>query len=604
MQWEEFFKLGGSAFLSALFFTVLLVPIVRRWARAWRMTAKPSEDRWASTPTPLMGGVAIGLALWAAFLGMYGLGVLGEESEKLWGLMAAVTTMGLVGLWDDRRPLAPQTKFLCQIILASIVVFWGFESQWFVSKTANRFWSILWIVAITNAFNLLDNMDGLSAGVAALACIFLLAVEAVTGSPFQPVHGIVIALFGALMGFLLYNFKPASIFMGDCGSLQVGFLLGTATTQNQMGQHGSVLPVLAVPLFIFCLPLFDMLFVAVMRTLFGRSIGRGGRDHTSHRLVAIGFSERKAVLFLYGFSAVGGLLAVLMAVHPRGSLPGAVLFTLLCAFLAMHLAQVRTYGPGEKSLLERSESLTVLWIQWTYKKRIFEVLLDLFLIAFTYWLSHVILYDRPTYEAIFPRFLRSLPIAIICCTAANFSVGLYRGMWRHTGNSDLIFHAAAVVLGVGLTVLALVFVDGFQGYSRSTFIVFGVTWLLALAGSRVSFCVLSDFLQSFARKNGQRVAIYGADDRGAVILREVLHAANHQLCPVGFIDDDVRKHNARLLGYKVLGPWQDLEDLVRRYKIQEVLVPAEILPHLPEPVSTTSGLPLDVIVRRVEIHIG
>ncbi len=603
MKWETFRWIGAAVVLVAFALTVALIPMVRRWAETWKFVAKPRDDRWHRQVTPLMGGVAIAMVLWILFGAFWALGMVHDDLNRMVALMLTTTAMGLMGLRDDKKPIAPQTKLLVQIILASTVVFLGFEGSWFVSKTANRFWSILWIVAMTNAFNLLDNMDGLSAGVASIACFFLLAVEAVSGHPFQPVHLVLVSLLGALLGFLMYNFHPASIFMGDCGSLQVGFLLGVATTQNHMAQHGPLLSVLAVPLFIFCLPLFDMLLVAVMRPLFGRSIGHGGRDHTSHRLVAIGLSEPKAVLFLYGFSAVGGLLALFMTVFPTPALPGAFAFMLFCAFLAMHLAKVRTYGPGQKSLLEKSETLTVLWIQWTYKKRMFEILLDVFLIAFAYWLSYFLRYDRAAYEAIFPLFLKSLPLAMISCLMANMALGLYRGLWEHTGTKDLVLHAGVVTVGVGVTVLALVFLYDFQGYSRSTFAIFWALWLLALAGSRVAFCYLSEFLQGLSRKNGPRVAIYGADERGAMILRELLRDESRQVCPVGFIDNDMRKQNARILGYRVLGSWDAVAEIVRRYKISEVMVPAEELERLPSPMPNEAAALADLIVRRVEIRI-
>lgn len=603
MGWDQFRWLGAAVVLVSFVLTVAVIPLVRKWAQAVHLVAKPREDRWHCKATPLMGGVAIGIVLWSVLGGLWALGWMNEDLERMCGLFLTTTAMGLMGLRDDKKPLPSQTKLIFQIIIASIVVFLGFESQWFVSKTANRFWSILWIVAMTNAFNLLDNMDGLSAGVASLACFFLLAVEAVSGQMFQPVHLVLAGLLGALLGFLLYNFHPASIFMGDCGSLQVGFLLGVATTQNHMSQQGSLLPVLAVPLFIFCLPLFDMLLVAVMRPLFGRSISCGGRDHTSHRLVAIGFSEPKAVLFLYGFSALGGCLGLLMAVSPMPTLPWAVVFMLFCAFLAMQLAKVRTYGPGEKSLLEKSDSLTVLWIQWTYKKRVFEVLLDVFLVAFTYWLSYYLRYDRAAYEAAFPFFLKSLPLAIICCMISNMALGLYQGIWQYTDTQDLMLHAATVTVGVGMTILVLVFLYDFHGYSRSTFMIFGTLWLLALAGSRVAFCFLSDFFQGLSRKNGLRVAIYGADERGALILRELLRDSSRQVCPVGFIDNDLKKQNARILGYKVLGPWEAMGDLARRHRIGEVVVPADAFDSLPWPLPHGSAGSSDLVVRRVEIKI-
>lgn len=601
MTWTHFVSYGALAFIGSFGLAVSSMPWVRRWAVRLKMVAKPREDRWHPNPTPLMGGAAIGMAVWAVFLGAWALGLIEKDLGKIFGLMSLTFLLGLVGMADDKKPLAPQTKLLVQIVLASLVVFLGYEIQWFVSKTANRFWSILWVVAITNAFNLLDNMDGLSAGVAAIACVFLMLVEALSGRPLQPIHLVLMGLLGALLGFLIYNFHPASIFMGDCGSLPVGFFLAAATTQSHMAQQGPLVPILAVPVFIFCLPLFDMGFVSVMRTLFGRSISTGGRDHTSHRLVAIGLSERNAVLFLYGFSAIGGVLALLMALQPIGTLPGVFVFVLLSLFLAVHLAHVRTYGPGEKSILERSDTLTVLWIQWTYKKRVFEVVLDVFMIAFVYWLSYVLRYEKGGYESVFSYFLKSLPLSVACCLGANLVMGIYRGVWRLTATADLVFHVAAASLGVGLTVVSLVFLYDFQGFSRSIFGIFWALWVVALAGSRVAFCFMAEMLKRLSHRNGRRVAIYGADERGSMILHRVLNGAEENLCPVGFIDDDEKKQSARICGYKVIGQWRRLEEVIRRYRIDEILVPAEDAAALPFP--SLEGLGREVIFRQVELKI-
>uniref|UniRef100_A0A832EE95 Glycosyl transferase n=1 Tax=Desulfacinum infernum TaxID=35837 RepID=A0A832EE95_9BACT len=602
MGWHDVALYGGMALGMGFGMTLAAVPMVRRWAFRLKMVAAPREDRWHAHPTPLLGGLAIGMALWGAFLTLWALGGLEDHWRKIGGLTILSSVLGLVGLVDDRKHLAPQTKLLVQIVLASFVVFLGFEVQWFVSKTANRFWSILWVVAITNAFNLLDNMDGLSAGVAAIACAFLILVEAVCGHPFQPIHLAVMALLGALAGFLVYNFHPASIFMGDCGSLPIGFFLAAASTQTNMAQNGPLVPILAVPVFIFCLPLFDMAFVSVMRPLFGRSISTGGRDHTSHRLVAIGLSERNTVLFLYGFSTLGGILALFMALQPVGTLPGIVVFLLLTLFLAVHLARVRTYGPGQKSIVERNGTLTVLWIQWTYKKRMFEVLLDVFMVAFAYWVSYFLRYEKPMYESVFPNFLKSLPLTVACCLGANLVVGIYRGVWRLTSTSDLVYHLGAASLGVALTVLSLVFLYDFEGFSRSIFGIFWALWLVALSGSRVSFCFMSELLKKVSRRNGRRVAIYGADERGSMILYRVLNGSEHVLCPVGFIDNDEKKQNARIYGYKVIGPWHRLEELIRTHRLDEILVPVEEAARLPFPAPEALGR--QVVFRQVDLRIG
>ena len=166
--------------------------------------------------------------------------------------------------------------------------------------------TLLWLVGITNAVNLLDNMDGLAAGIAAIASVFLALILFGNG---QTADALLLAVFGsALVGFLVYNANPASIFMGDCGSMFVGFFLaGTALLIPLGGPPRGFLTLIGVPVLILLIPIFDTSFVIVLRTLAGRSIAQGGRDHTSHRLVALGMSERHAVWMLYGFAAVSGL---------------------------------------------------------------------------------------------------------------------------------------------------------------------------------------------------------------------------------------------------------------------------------------------------------
>src|SRR4029077_15375024 len=157
---------------------------------------------------------------------------------------------------------------------------------------------IFWLVGITNALNLLDNIDGLAGGVAAIGALFLTYL---CHAAHQPAHAALCAPFaGAVCGFLVFNFNPASIFMGDCGSLFLGFFLaGSALINPAAGRSRTFLPVLAVPVLILFIPIFDTLFVMVQRKLAGRPVSLGGRDHTSHRLVALGLSERHAVLLLY-----------------------------------------------------------------------------------------------------------------------------------------------------------------------------------------------------------------------------------------------------------------------------------------------------------------
>src|SRR5262249_41323141 len=203
--------------------------------------------------------------------------------------------------------------------------------------------TIFWLIGITNAINLLDNMDGLATGIAAIASAFLTANFITSG---QPTEALMLAVFtGALLGFLIYNSNPASIFMGDSGSMFIGFFLASAPLINVAGGRSrSFVPVLAVPILVLFIPIFDTTFVTILRKLSGRAASQGGRDHTSHRLVALGLSEKRAVLMLYGLAALSGLLAVVVRhVKPDVSLALLALFTLGLTLLGVYLAGVKGY---------------------------------------------------------------------------------------------------------------------------------------------------------------------------------------------------------------------------------------------------------------------
>ena len=348
-------------FLLAFALSAGLTPLVRKLAIRFGQVAEPREDRWHSRPTAVMGGVAITASFYLAVLAVLPfLPAAGILSKYLPLLICAflVFTLGLV---DDIYHLAPQTKLVGQIIAAAFLVFFGFKIDWFESYAFNTFFSVFWIVGITNAFNLLDNMDGLSAGIAFLASLFLAVITVLSlGSGSGNAHLLLIALFmGALLGFLLYNFHPASIFMGDSGSLFIGFSLAGLTTHANVFHSTHLLPIIMVPVLILFIPILDTGFVSVMRTIFGRSIARGGRDHSSHRLVAIGLPERQAVLTLYAFSFFGGTVALVGALYQTRyfiSLLGV--FLLVSLLFWIYLAKVRVYPEEDKTLIEKSKTLT------------------------------------------------------------------------------------------------------------------------------------------------------------------------------------------------------------------------------------------------------
>jgi UDP-GlcNAc:undecaprenyl-phosphate GlcNAc-1-phosphate transferase len=593
-------------FFLAFGLSAVLTPLVRRAAIRWGHVAAPREDRWHTRPTALMGGAAIfvsfllAIAATAAFLPVSG--VLAEFAP----LLLCGAFVFLLGLIDDLYHFSPQTKLVGQIIAAAALVFFGFKIDWFVSYTMNTFVSVFWIVGITNAFNLLDNMDGLAAGTALISSL-LLAVITVVSPGQNPVGGqlfILTIFMGTVLGFLLYNFQPASIFMGDSGSLFIGFLLAGITTYQGAFHSSHFLPIIMVPVLVLFIPILDTGFVSVMRTLFGRSIAQGGRDHSSHRLVAIGLPERRAVLTLYGFTLAGGSVALVGILSSTTTFFICLVILLLVSlFFWLHLARVRVYPEENQSLIHKSRALTTFWIDVTYKRRIFEILLDVWLVSFGYWLCYFLRFEGSAYVDNFPMFLRTLPICLGSLIAAYFAFGVYRGVWRYTSVADLITYGKAVTCGVVLSILVILFLFRFQGYSRTVFVIYWGIALFFLAGSRLSFRLIAESLRRSSVANGRPVLIYGAGDKGEFALREILNNQELGLTPVGFIDDDVRKHKRKIQGYKVLGGRDRLADVVNKHRIEEIIVASEKIRPENLQIARTVCEQLGVSLKSLELSI-
>src|SRR5262252_1149136 len=268
----------------------------------------------------------------------------------------------------------------------------------------------------------------------------------------------------ALLGFLVYNSNPASIFMGDSGSMFIGFFLASAALVNVGGGRSrSFVPVLAVPILVLFIPIFDTTFVTILRKLSGRAASQGGRDHTSHRLVALGLSEKRAVLMLYGLAGLSGLLAIMVReLKPDVSIAIVVLFTLGLTLLGVYLAGVKGYDEEEQVRVDRDQTLFAFLIDFSYKRRIFEVLLDVILIALAYWSAYAIKFEPFSNSPAWKLFLRTLPVLVVVRLAAFLFFGVYRGIWRYTSIDDLMAFAKAVAAGSVISMLIILFKLRFQ----------------------------------------------------------------------------------------------------------------------------------------------
>ncbi|HEU5236273.1 MAG TPA: hypothetical protein VFU37_03980 [Pyrinomonadaceae bacterium] len=545
---------------------VALTPVVKVLARRLGFVAKPKIDRWHKKPTAMMGGVAIWLAVTLTIVTIV------PHTPAGWVIIGATTFLFLVGFVDDWLHIKPYQKLIGQVIGATIVVNYGLVLPWTRSLPANMVITIFWLIGITNAVNLLDNMDGLATGIAAIASGFLTLNFVTSG---QPTEALMLAVFtAALLGFLIYNSNPASIFMGDSGSMFIGFFLASAALINVAGGRSrSFVPVLAVPILVLFIPIFDTTFVTILRKLSGRAASQGGRDHTSHRLVALGLSEKRAVLMLYVLAAVSGLLAIMVRqLKPDVSLALLTIFTVGLTLLGVFLARARGYNEEDQVLVTRDNPLFAFLVDFSYKRRIFEVLLDVILIVLAYWAAYAIKFEPFSDSPAWKLFLRTLPVLVVVRLAAFLVFGVYRGIWRYTSMDDLLTFAKAVAAGTIVSMTIILFKFRFQGFSRAVFVIDALVMLLLLAGSRIAFRFFRKVIPTVSTKNGSRVLIYGAGDAGELLLRELLNNRELRCAPVGFMDDDPNKHGKLIHGFRVFGGNGLLARVIGEQQVEQVLI--------------------------------
>jgi UDP-GlcNAc:undecaprenyl-phosphate GlcNAc-1-phosphate transferase len=585
-------ELLRAAFL-ALGVSALLVPICRAAALRFGYTARPEPDRWHRQPTPLLGGVAIAVTVLALHMLLAG-------PLELPVLVAGAALIFGVGLVDDILELKPYSKLVAEIAIASVFVFFGYRLALGMPPALEAVLTLMWIVGLTNAFNLLDNMDGLCAGIALIAGMALMTTFVLAGGGDAETMFLAL-LLGATAGFLVFNLHPASIFMGDSGSLFIGLNLAVLTLDSPGQSRGpaSVLSVLSGPLLVVLVPIFDTTLVTVSRMLSGRSAARGGRDHSSHRLVAIGLSERGAVAVLWVLSALGGLLA--FSIHGWGSDSTNIVvavFLLAVIIFAVYLAQIRVYEDSDALL--RSGRFTPFFVKVMYKRRLAEVLLDVCLVSIAYYSAYRLRFEGPGLSGYYETFLASLPVVVGVQMVALVAVGTYRGVWRFFGLMDGVTLAKGVFVGTLSSIVAVVYLYRFENYSRGVFIIYAALLMIMLSASRASFRLISEFATR-RRNRGQRVAIYGGGDGAAAAARDLLSRTADGYRMLGFIDDDPGMARVRMQGYPVLGGYDSLVSLISNGALDTVVITTRLIDA--ERLETLKALCAKHHVSLVRLHL-
>lgn len=595
MDFEAIIKYP-SVFFLALFVTWVLTPVVSRLAVRLGIVDKPGERRIHQGVIPRMGGLAVFLGLQAGLALVYfGPWKPFNGSDDLHGwrtLALGCTAILAVGLWDDWKNIRPAFKFGGQLLVAILTVQQQVQLDDLLHihlhPALNWGLSVLWILLFINAFNLIDGMDGLATGLALFASLGLAASLFVRQSTAETL--VFLSVAGACVGFLRYNFHPASIFLGDCGSMLLGYVLAVGSLSSQ-SKAPAVVGV-GVPLLAMGVPLLDTLLAIWRRSvqpvkaangkpepgLLGK-LSTADQHHLHHRLLRLGGGQRRAVLLLYGFGAFLSVACLLIEAN-RSSEQGILLVTmvLLCYMIFRHLAvsELRISGQvilqGLQKPTTRNSAVTIYALS--------DTLIMALSIPACLWISLNFcpppgLGMKELVRAITP-FLLGVPMLFLLMS------GAYSRVWSLARVSEFVFIGFMLLLGilVGHGLLMLFRPDLVQCATLTSLLYIGLV-IPVIVFSRALVRVLQDFLALTSRSHHsgarvrRRVLLVGESSAAVMALRHLSaspppgHAGAEIL---GIVDDNPVFHRRTVHGVPVLGTLEELGRLVDEHKPNEIML--------------------------------
>ena len=561
----------------------------------------PRLHRINSTVTPMrsgssiprLGGIAVALAVvtatvMATELSQYFFGRVLVDTDYWVIVLDGFFLVFLGAIIDDTRGLSPVMKFTFQAAGASVAIWFGLrieEVSFFGGETYHLGLlavplTYLWIIGMTNAYNLVDGLDGLASGLGAIAagtCTVLFAMQ----GDYQGAAMLAI-LAGALVGFLPYNFNPARIYLGDAGSQLIGYLLAVTAIRGTE-QEVTALAVV-IPLLIFGLPILDTMISMIRRFSSGLQgtesislLGRyrlaarlmfvGDHGHIHHRLIALGLSHRHAVLALYAAGAVLSSLAML-SVLAKYRNAGLILATVGFA---------TAIGIGKLGYAD-TQTLRIGWVlRWfkdmKFDRKFFFGYLDLLLILCAYWAAYFLVYGTLSVEAFEDAgrwHLNMFPIVMAVQFAIFYLFGLHRGVWQAVGVGDLMRVGLAVCTG-GVLSYAIVLVNEPLDGTANLFIVEVLILGWLMGGVRSVYRVVGHF-QHKMQRDTRGVLIYGAGLGGQLMLRELRQNTLLGYRPEGFVDDDSSLKGRIIDSVTVLGSSEDLQGILDRLSVETLIV--------------------------------
>ena len=578
-----------TLFLIAFLISLAISPIIRRFAFAIGAVDLPGERKIHSVPIPRIGGVVIALSFAVTLAAASNIPELNvswmvPHLTGWWPVLAGAAIVFLGGVCDDIRPLPVWAKFVIQASAAVTAMALGvridhvslFGSDPILLGALALPLTFLWIVGITPSYNLVDGLDGLAVGLGSIAagtCATLFFLRGETSDAL-----ILIVVLGSLLGFLPHNFNPARIYLGDSGSMLIGYML--AVTAIVGTQKTATALAVFVPLLVLGLPIIDTLF-SMIRRFKGQKrydsnwlqaishMFKADQGHFHHRLMALGLSHRNAVLTLYTVS-LGLSSFALLSVLAEYRNAGIVILTVILA---------AAIGIGKLDYRELDLLPVGRLLQWhdrfAFDRRFFLGFLDLLLITSAYVGAFLLKFYDASIDVATSWYVNSFPTVLITQFLSFYVFGLYRGVWRAMGVGDLVKVAMAV--GAGAAISYSLVVIRHPPHGTMSFLVIDALLLGLFAGVIRSAYRVLDYSHQWNAVHGAAALIYGAGRGGQLVLRELRQNADLGLNPIGFIDDDPTLTNRTICGVPVLGRGQDVPVILDDRLVTSILISSKTI---------------------------
>lgn len=559
---EQFIAIGLVAAV-AFAFAIATLPIAIIVGRRLGLTACPAVHTSAADQTTEFGGAPIVGAILVA-LAM-------THSLPLW-ILAGAGALLIVGLIDDAFEMRPYQKFLCQLAICVWAAGFALPKYALTPWPALDFGiTVVWLLATTNAFNLIDGLDCLAAGIGIIAAAAIAATGIMHHAPQVWMPSLAVA--GSLGAFMFFNFPPASIIMGDAGALPLGYILGALALAGGELATNSRLTKYVFPVMVMIVPLLDTGIVSVTRIATGGWISRHGTDHSHHRLLSLGLTDRAAVAVCCAVAAVGALCGfaanVLTHENVIVALPFLILATAVLTLFMMDLT-FENNPPGLEYGHVRGVARFILRLG--YKQRIAEAAVDFALISGAFLAAQALRLNFNINSWTIGVLLREVPYVALATYPAFVIAGVYKGIWRYTSLSDgMRFANGALLAGVFVTIAARFAPVSLSG---SIVVLFVILIFNLLIMTRVSFQAIRKGISQLAAQN-ERVLVVGAGEKGAAAANFIFSSRKHGARVIGFVDDDAFKLGKLMHGQRVLGAYNDLERIYEAAPFHELLLAAD-----------------------------